>query len=139
MKLGLPSEAHDVSIAGVRSGAHPPLRQVRSALHLLSHGRAIPQWLWRCRIPRGRRGEQRQDRTAVAEFSHPVLRHPVFRLRLQQGGDQAPRARNRLQSEAETFAVMELSLPLVFKSISVDLINGLPFQSVASFSRTLDK
>ncbi len=46
---------------------------------------------------------------------------------------------NRIQTEAETWAVMNSARASGFRSVSVDLIYGLPFQSVASFTRTLDK
>ena len=49
------------------------------------------------------------------------------------------KAVNRLQSEAGTFAVLAQARTLGFRSISMDLIYGLPHQSVASFGRTLDK
>lgn len=71
-----------------------------------------------------------------------VLRELGFNrlsLGVQDFEEAVQRAVNRLQSEAETFAVMEAARRRGFKSISVDLIYGLPFQSVASFARTLDK
>jgi len=46
---------------------------------------------------------------------------------------------NRLQSEAQTLAVLDEARQLGFRSINMDLIYGLPFQTVASFTRTLDK
>jgi oxygen-independent coproporphyrinogen-3 oxidase len=46
---------------------------------------------------------------------------------------------NRIQSEAETLAVLEAARTNGFRSISIDLIYGLPFQSAESFSRTLDR
>ncbi|MGB5442524.1 MAG: oxygen-independent coproporphyrinogen III oxidase [Gammaproteobacteria bacterium] len=46
---------------------------------------------------------------------------------------------NRNQSEEETVAVLEAARQQGFKSVSMDLIYGLPHQSVASFARTLDK
>ncbi|MHB8621790.1 MAG: oxygen-independent coproporphyrinogen III oxidase [Sulfuricaulis sp.] len=46
---------------------------------------------------------------------------------------------NRIQSEAETFSVLTQARALGFRSISMDLIYGLPHQTVASFGRTLDK
>lgn len=49
------------------------------------------------------------------------------------------RAVNRLQSEEQTLAVMQAARDCGFTSISVDLIYGLPLQSVESFDRTLDK
>jgi oxygen-independent coproporphyrinogen-3 oxidase len=49
------------------------------------------------------------------------------------------RAVNRIQSEAETFAVLDAARGQGFRSVSFDLIYGLPHQSVASFAATLDK
>ncbi|MDR3221395.1 MAG: oxygen-independent coproporphyrinogen III oxidase [Candidatus Accumulibacter sp.] len=55
-----------------------------------------------------------------------------FDARVQQ-------AVNRLQSEEETFAVMDAARASGFRSISVDLIYGLPKQSAASFERMLER
>ncbi len=49
------------------------------------------------------------------------------------------KAVNRIQSEAETFAVLEQARSLGFRSVSMDLIYGLPHQTVESFGRTLVK
>ncbi len=49
------------------------------------------------------------------------------------------KAVNRNQTEEETVAVLEAARHQGFKSVSMDLIYGLPHQSVASFARTLDK
>ena len=49
------------------------------------------------------------------------------------------KAVNRIQSEAATFTVLDQARAEGFKSISIDLIYGLPLQTVASFERTLDK
>jgi oxygen-independent coproporphyrinogen III oxidase len=46
---------------------------------------------------------------------------------------------NRIQSEEETLAALQAARESGFKSISIDLIYGLPHQSVTSFARTLDK
>jgi oxygen-independent coproporphyrinogen-3 oxidase len=46
---------------------------------------------------------------------------------------------NRLQSEEQTFQSIVKARDEGFHSISVDLIYGLPHQSVASFTQTLDK
>lgn len=48
------------------------------------------------------------------------------------------KAVNRVQSVDETRAIVERARQRDFRSISVDLIYGLPFQSEESFSRTLD-
>jgi len=49
------------------------------------------------------------------------------------------KAVNRIQSEQQTFDVMAQARDVGFKSVSIDLIYGLPFQTVESFARTLDK
>ena len=49
------------------------------------------------------------------------------------------KAVNRIQSEEETVTVLEAARQQGFKSVSLDLIYGLPHQSVESFARTLDK
>jgi len=46
---------------------------------------------------------------------------------------------NRIQTEEQTFAVLEAARREGFKSISLDLIYGLPHQNVNSFSNTLNK
>lgn len=49
------------------------------------------------------------------------------------------KAVNRLQSEDETRNVIEAARANGFRSISLDLIYGLPFQTVARFEQTLDR
>ncbi|WP_372883030.1 oxygen-independent coproporphyrinogen III oxidase [Psychromonas sp.] len=49
------------------------------------------------------------------------------------------KAINREQSTDFICALIERAKDVGFKSINIDLIYGLPFQSVASFSKTLDK
>jgi oxygen-independent coproporphyrinogen-3 oxidase len=51
---------------------------------------------------------------------------------------QVQTAVNRLQSPAVTLAVMQAARREGFKSISVDLIYGLPHQTAARFARTLE-
>lgn len=46
---------------------------------------------------------------------------------------------NRIQSETQTLGIIDAARTAGFKSISLDLIYGLPHQSVASFDTTLDK
>jgi oxygen-independent coproporphyrinogen-3 oxidase len=59
-------------------------------------------------------------------------------LGVQDFDPRVQKAVNRIQSYAETMAVMNAARAEGFKSVSVDLIYGLPFQSVESFARTLD-
>ncbi len=58
---------------------------------------------------------------------------------VQDFDEGVQQAINRIQSEAETFAVIDAARANGFKSISIDLIYGLPKQSVAGFNRTLDR
>ncbi|MEK6749889.1 MAG: oxygen-independent coproporphyrinogen III oxidase [Pseudomonadota bacterium] len=46
---------------------------------------------------------------------------------------------NRVQSEEQTFTILDAARNAGFKSVSLDLIYGLPNQSVHSFARTLEK
>ena len=46
---------------------------------------------------------------------------------------------NRIQSEEKTLSVLRDAREAGFKSVNIDLIYGLPFQSVESFAETLDK
>lgn len=49
------------------------------------------------------------------------------------------RAVNRIQTEEETREIMDAAREQGFKSVSLDLIYGLPHQSVESFGKTLDR
>lgn len=60
-------------------------------------------------------------------------------LGLQDFEEKVQIAVNRVQTEQQTLGALEAARREGFKSISVDLIYGLPFQSVESFSRTLDR
>ncbi len=59
-------------------------------------------------------------------------------LGVQDFDPQVQKGVNRLQSYDETMTVLQAARAEGFKSVSVDLIYGLPFQSAASFDRTLD-
>ncbi|MCB1321160.1 MAG: oxygen-independent coproporphyrinogen III oxidase, partial [Leptospiraceae bacterium] len=60
-------------------------------------------------------------------------------LGVQDFDPQVQKAVNRIQTEAETMAALENARKSGFKSVSIDLIYGLPFQSVEGFARTLDR
>lgn len=71
-----------------------------------------------------------------------VLREIGFNrlsLGVQDFNPQVQKAVNRIQSEQETFAVLDAARREGFRSISLDLIYGLPHQTVDSFNETLDK
>jgi oxygen-independent coproporphyrinogen-3 oxidase len=60
-------------------------------------------------------------------------------LGVQDFDPDVQRAVNRIQSEAETREVVETARIEGFKSVHIDLIYGLPHQTVESFGRTLEK
>ncbi len=60
-------------------------------------------------------------------------------LGVQDFEPRVQRAVNRIQTEDETLAVLQAARDQGFKSVNMDLIYGLPLQTVDSFARTLDK
>jgi len=58
---------------------------------------------------------------------------------VQDFDERVQRAVNRLQPEAMTSEVYDWARALGFRSINLDLIYGLPFQTPASFERTVRK
>lgn len=71
-----------------------------------------------------------------------VLREIGFNrlsMGVQDLDEQVQQAVNRIQSEQQTFSVIDAAREQGFRSISLDLMYGLPFQSVDSFLRTLDR
>lgn len=60
-------------------------------------------------------------------------------LGVQDFDPDVQRAVNRIQNEAQTLEVMAAARAASFASINVDLIYGLPKQSLLSFNRTLER
>jgi len=60
-------------------------------------------------------------------------------LGVQDFEEQVQIAVNRVQTEAETMEVLQAAKAEGFRSVSIDLIYGLPFQTRDSFARTLDR
>jgi len=60
-------------------------------------------------------------------------------LGVQDFNEKVQKAVNRIQTEAETREVIEAARDSGFHSVSLDLIYGLPHQSVKTFDETLDK
>ena len=58
---------------------------------------------------------------------------------VQDFDEEVQRAVNRIQSEEETLQVIRAARANGFKSVSIDLIYGLPKQSLEGFGRTLDR
>ena len=71
-----------------------------------------------------------------------VLRELGFNrmsLGIQDFNPQVQKAVNRIQSEEQTLAVLNAARAEGFRSVSVDMIYGLPFQTADSFRNTLDR
>jgi oxygen-independent coproporphyrinogen III oxidase len=60
-------------------------------------------------------------------------------LGVQDFDPRVQTAVNRIQTEAETMAVLDAARAEGFRSISIDLIYGLPYQTPESFARTLER
>ncbi len=60
-------------------------------------------------------------------------------LGVQDFDARVQRAVNRIQTEEQTMAVLQAARDEGFRSISIDLIYGLSFQTVDSFAKTLDR
>lgn len=80
-------------------------------------------------------------RTVSAERVHSLRAQGFNRISLgvQDFDPEVQKAVNRIQPEAETRAVMDAAREAGFRSISIDLIYGLPKQSMASMERTLEQ
>ncbi|HHI76874.1 MAG TPA: oxygen-independent coproporphyrinogen III oxidase [Gammaproteobacteria bacterium] len=81
------------------------------------------------------------DPREVREDTLAVLREIGFNrmsLGLQDLEPAVQQAVNRIQSAEQTFGAMRRARELGFRSVSLDLIYGLPRQTLASFERTLD-
>lgn len=80
-------------------------------------------------------------REATAE-TITMLREVGFNrlsMGVQDLDPKVQKAVNRIQSEAETMTVLEAARENGFRSVSIDLIYGLPFQTAESFLHTLDR
>jgi len=60
-------------------------------------------------------------------------------LGVQDFAPEVQKAVNRIQTEEQTFTILEAARQQGFKSVSIDLIYGLPHQHVDSFVQTLEK
>lgn len=60
-------------------------------------------------------------------------------LGVQDFDEKVQKAVNRIQTQAETFEVLEGAREAGFLSVNVDLIYGLPHQTESGFIRTLDR
>ena len=80
-------------------------------------------------------------RTVTRERVHNLRRQGFNRISLgvQDLDPEVQKAVNRVQPEAETQAIIDASREAGFRSVSIDLIYGLPKQSVTTMAETLAK
>ena len=82
------------------------------------------------------------DPREVTAESVALLREIGFNrmsLGVQDFEPKVQQAVNRIQTEAQTLSALQAARENGFKSISVDLMYGLPHQSVESYTRTLNR
>ena len=82
------------------------------------------------------------DPRTVNQHDMAMLRELGFNrvsFGVQDFDEKVQKAVNRIQSQEQTLELMAAARRQEFHSISIDLIYGLPFQSVGSFSQTMDK
>jgi oxygen-independent coproporphyrinogen-3 oxidase len=80
-------------------------------------------------------------RTVSRERVHSLRRQGFNRISLgvQDYDEAVQKAVNRIQPEAETQAIIDAAREAGFRSVSIDLIYGLPKQTVMSIAQTLAK
>jgi oxygen-independent coproporphyrinogen-3 oxidase len=80
-------------------------------------------------------------RTVSPERVHSLRRHGFNRISLgvQDFDAEVQKAVNRIQPEQETRAIIAAARDAGFRSVSIDLIYGLPKQTPATMAPTLDK
>ncbi len=80
-------------------------------------------------------------RTVSRERVHSLRRQGFNRISLgvQDFDAEVQRAVNRVQPEAETIAIIEAAREAQFRSVSIDLIYGLPKQDLTTIAQTLAK
>ncbi|MES2130647.1 MAG: oxygen-independent coproporphyrinogen III oxidase [Pseudomonadota bacterium] len=80
-------------------------------------------------------------RTVSPERIHRLRQQGFNRISLgvQDFDAEVQKAVNRIQPEVETLAVIAAARAATFRSVSIDLIYGLPLQSLASMEQTLAK
>ena len=89
----------------------------------------------------GEYGIEVDPRTVSPERVHNLRRQGFNRISLgvQDFDPDVQRAVNRVQPEAETVAIIDAARAAGFRSVSIDLIYGLPKQTLASMAQTLQK
>jgi len=102
--------------------------------HLRSHFEFAPDNV-------GEYGIEIDPRTVTPERVHTLRQQGFNRISLgvQDFDPAVQKAVNRIQPEAETLAVMQAARDAGFRSVSIDLIYGLPLQTMDTMRATLAK
>ncbi|MFQ5642824.1 MAG: oxygen-independent coproporphyrinogen III oxidase [Thiogranum sp.] len=82
------------------------------------------------------------DPRELREHTLPILRDIGFNrvsFGVQDFNPRVQEAVHRVQSEEQTLGALRQARELGFRSINIDLMYGLPLQTLGSFSETLDK
>lgn len=106
------------------------MRRVMDALH--QHFNLLPEGEHSIEIDPRRIGDAQMALLAELGFNRISLGVQDFDAEVQQ-------AIHRVQSQAETRAVVDAARRLGFRSVSMDLIYGLPHQTTARFAATVEQ
>ncbi len=101
----------------------------------------IRRWFLLADDEKGEYSIEVDPRSVTAERIHSLRRQGFNRISLgvQDFDDEVQKAVNRIQPEAATLGVIQAARDAGFRSVSIDLIYGLPKQTVMSMNQTLDK
>ncbi len=101
----------------------------------------IRRWFLLADDEKGEYSIEVDPRSVTTERIHSLRRQGFNRISLgvQDFDDAVQKAVNRIQPEAATLAVIQAARDAGFRSVSIDLIYGLPKQTVMSMNQTLDK
>ncbi len=101
----------------------------------------IRRWFLLADDEQGEYSIEVDPRSVTAERIHSLRQQGFNRISLgvQDFDDEVQRAVNRIQPEAATLGMIGAAREAGFRSVSIDLIYGLPRQTVMSINQTLDK
>lgn len=101
----------------------------------------IRRWFLLADDEKGEYSIEVDPRSVTTERIHSLRRQGFNRISLgvQDFDEAVQKAVNRIQPEEATLAVIQAARDASFRSVSIDLIYGLPKQTVMSMNQTLDK
>ncbi len=119
-------------------GGTPTYLSDEQMLDLMHH---IRRWFQLTDDEKGEYSIEVDPRSVSAERIHRLRGQGFNRISLgvQDFDPEVQKAVNRIQPEAMTLEVMRAARDARFRSVSVDLIYGLPRQSLSSMAQTLSK